>query len=96
MESPGFTQRDDSRSETVDMLPEADFRVWRSKCDGWRVEIVTSRARRWARSNLNCDQHDSSDAVFSTDLAGVNSVIHRARLAGLVSEFSGPLSPVRI
>lgn len=28
--------------------------------------------------------------MFTTDLAGVNSLIHRARMAGLVSEYLGP------
>ena len=66
------------------------------KSDGWRVEILTPRARRWARTNLSCDQYDTTDRSFSTDLAGANSLIHRARLSGLVSEYAGPLAPVRI
>ncbi len=96
MESLRVADRYRSRPDAWDELPDADFRVSCSKADGWRVEILTPRARRWARTNLSCDQYDTTDPVFSTDLAGANSLIHRARLSGLVSEYSGPLAPVRI
>ncbi len=80
----------------LDHLPDADFRVSCSTPHGWKVEMLTPRARLWARTNLSCDQFDTAEPVFSTDLAGANSLIHRARLSGLVSEYAGPLAAVRI
>lgn len=94
MDSLRVADRHRSRPNAWDDLPDADFRVSGSKTNGYRVEILTPRARRWARTNLGCDQHNTTE--FSTDLAGANSLIHRAREAGYVSEYAGPVTSVRI
>lgn len=83
-------------TQPAEVLQNADFRVWSAGRGGWKVELVSPRARLWARSNFNADHRDASGTILSTDLAGANSLIHRARLSGLVSEYSGPLAPVRV
>lgn len=74
----------------------ADFRVCFSRSEGWQVAMLSERARRWAGQNLNSDLYDMSHTELTTNLQGVNSLLHRARMAGLASEYVGPFQSVRL
>lgn len=74
----------------------ADFRICFSRSDRWQVAMLSERARRWAGQNLNSDLYDVSHTELTTDLEGVNSLLHRARMAGLASEYVGPFESVRL
>ena len=71
---------------TTPIESETDLRIWRSGPGGWKFELVSPKARRWARSNLNFDRYQTCENVFRTDVSGVNSLIQRGRMAGLVAE----------
>ena len=77
-------------------LPELDLKVWRSDGTGWTIEFLSPNARRWARTGCNHGLREETGDLVTTDLAGANSLLHRARLAGLVSELAGTFAPVRI
>ena len=68
----------------------ADFRISFSGPQGWQVAVLSERARRWADQNLNNDLSGVRQNELTTNLGGVNSLLHRARLAGLATEYIGP------
>ena len=87
------TQKEDTASpKSGSAGSQADLCVWFTNKDGWKVEFASSRARQWARSNLNFDRYEQSEYVFRSDLAGINSLIHRSNLAGLVVVHMAPRS----
>lgn len=72
------------RLQPTPMSTEDDFRIWRSDHNGWKFELLSPRAKHWGRGNLNLDQCQTRKNVFRTNLAGINSLMHRARMAGLI------------
>lgn len=66
---------------------EADIGIWHSNRGEWKFELLSPRARQWARGNLNLDQCRTRGDVFRTDLSGINSLIQRGRTVGLSSQY---------
>ncbi len=69
--------------------PGPDFRVTYSRSSGWQVEIVSRHAHEWAKANANSALFNRESGRISTDLAGVNHLVHNARTDGLKTEYIG-------
>lgn len=73
-----------------------DFRVRRMERGRWKVDAASDRARAWAERNVNFDHYDETAMAVLTDLAGANSLAHRARMAGFSLEYVGPIETVKL
>lgn len=73
-----------------------DFRVLFDERRIWRIQVLSERARDWARNYPICGSYSVDQDMIVTDLGGVNGLIFNARLQGYRCEYQGPRQLVRL